>query len=652
MKPANRIFASNKCEWEKACAEKVFWGIGSILTIFAFRLKLDLASDGTIVRFDKSFQEYSIVWAFLVPILFCFYKFVSQINEEKKDRRNFFCCLLPALLFSFFIVMGYSYEKTSSWNLVVNRNSSQCLKALIAFSGYTIFFYYCISLMFYKMDFSNLFPEGQDNKIKIIGKYFRWLKQKPFITSFITLLILYIPFIIASYPAIFMGDTPSQIVQAYPECGQFFPPYTKNFVLEEGNYLNNHHPIVHTLLMHNFIQGGIKFFSSYNVGIFVYAMCQLVFMILAVAYLISFLIEIGLSEKWGCLLIFYYFISRRIQNYMFVVIKDVVFSAFVLIFIVSMFRIFFFDKRRYYLLLGISALGIILFRNDGRYMLIVSSVIIAILIKKFRKQLLISAMLVGLFGFVYSNIILPTFHIMPGSTREMLSVPFQQTARYLRESSTPVTQKEKDAISAILNYDVIIEKYNPELSDPVKETFNETADSEALKEYFKVYISMFFKHPSHYIQATMNNYYYYYYPGSRFTHHYTYASSSKFMEDANKRCEVLEMNFAYPKVLDKYRNTYETIMEGIAKLPIIASLISPATYNWCLILIVFYCIKNKSRKAIAVTVPLCVQLLICMVGPTNGWHFRYMFSIAICIPAVIILCLYIIKKEKNNMMVL
>ena len=137
MKPANRIFASNKCEWEKACAEKVFWGIGSILTIFAFRLKLDIASDGTIVRFDKSFQEYSIVWAFLVPILFCFYKFVSQINEEKKDRRNFFCCLLPALLFSFFIVMGYSYEKTSSWNLVVNRNSSQCLKALIAFSGDT-----------------------------------------------------------------------------------------------------------------------------------------------------------------------------------------------------------------------------------------------------------------------------------------------------------------------------------------------------------------------------------------------------------------------------------------------------------------------------------------------------------------------------------
>lgn len=90
MKPANRIFASNKCEWEKACAEKVFWGIGSILTIFAFRLKLDLASDGTIVRFDKSFQEYSIVWAFLVPILFCFYKFVSQINEEKKIGGIFF----------------------------------------------------------------------------------------------------------------------------------------------------------------------------------------------------------------------------------------------------------------------------------------------------------------------------------------------------------------------------------------------------------------------------------------------------------------------------------------------------------------------------------------------------------------------------------
>ena len=381
-----------------------------------------------------------------------------------------------------------------------------------------------------------------------------------------------------------------------------------------------------------------------------YALLQLVFMLVAVAYLISFLIEIGVSEKWVCLVLLYYFGSRRIQNYMFLITKDVIFSAFILIFIVSIIRIFLTGKKRYYLLFGISVLGSILFRNDGRYMLIVSFVIIAILNRQFRRRLLVCAVLVSLFSSVYSNIVLPTFHIMPGSTREMLSVPFQQTARYLRESSTSVTQKEKDAISAILDYDTIIEKYNAELADPVKETFNENADSDALKEYFKVYISLFLKHPSHYIQATMNNYYYYYYPGSRFTVHYTYTGkgSSKFMEDTNKRCEVLGMDFAYPKTLDKYRNKYESIMEGIARLPIIAVLISPATYSWCLILIVFYCIKNKNKKAIVVTVPLCVQLLICMVGPTNGWHFRYMFSIAVCMPAVIILCLYFIHCQYHD----
>ncbi len=631
-------------EMKKINLDKAFWFVGTILTIFAFQLKLDFASDGTVVSFAKSFREYSITCIFLVPVLFLFYQFVSQTNGLKKDKNKFFC-LLPALLFSFFMVMGYSYEKINSWNLVINSSNFQWLKALIAFSGYTIFFYYCISFMFYKIDSSNLFLGTQSKQIKIIEKYFKYLKQRPFVTSFITLLILYIPYIIASYPAIFMGDTPIQIVQAYPECGQFAPYYTKNFVLEEGNYLNNHHPIIHTLLIHGFIQGGSNFFSSYNAGIFMYALLQLVFMLVAVAYLISFLIEIGVSEKWVCLVLFYYFCSYKIQNYMFLVNKDVIFSAFVLIFIVSMIRIFLTGKRRYYLLFGISVLGIILFRNDGRYMLIVSFIIIGILNQQFRKRLLACAVLVSLFSVVYSNIVLPAFHIMPGSTREMLSVPFQQTARYLRESSTPVTQKEKDAIAAVLDYDIIIEKYNPELADPVKATFNEMADSDELKEYFKVYLSLFFKHPSHYIQATMNNYNCYYYPSSRLFH-YTYTGSRKAMDDANKKCEVLGMDFAHPKILDKYRNKYEAVMEGIARLPVIATLISPATYSWCLILVVFYCIKSKNKKAMAVTVPLCVQLLICMVGPTNGLNFRYIFSIALCMPVVIILCLYFIKKKK------
>ena len=83
----------------------------------------------------------------------------------------------------------------------------------------------------------------------------------------------------------------------------------------------------------------------------------------------------------------------------------------------------------------------------------------------------------------------------------MLSVPFQQTARYLREYPDDVTASEKKAINRILDYDVLAEKYNPELSDPVKITFRFRDDDNDPKldgymnDYFKAWFAMFRRHP-------------------------------------------------------------------------------------------------------------------------------------------------------------
>ena len=96
----------------------------------------------------------------------------------------------------------------------------------------------------------------------------------------------------------------------------------------------------------------------------------------------------------------------------------------------------------------------------------------------------------------------------------MLSVPFQQTARYVRDYADEVTEEERDAIDRVLDSDTIGEVDDPNISDPVKKTFNEDADSEDLKAYFKVWFQMFLKHPVCYIEATLNNYYGYFYMGN------------------------------------------------------------------------------------------------------------------------------------------
>ena len=48
-----------------------------------------------------------------------------------------------------------------------------------------------------------------------------------------------------------------------------------------------------------------------------------------------------------------------------------------------------------------------------------------------------------------------------------------------------MTPEEKEAISAILDYDNLAERYNPNLSDPVKATYNTDAGTDELLAYFR-----------------------------------------------------------------------------------------------------------------------------------------------------------------------
>ncbi len=624
---------------EHTSQQRIVSIICAILTVLAFRIKLDLTIEEQLtigkafVEFTKSFQSYDITVILLVLVLSYFYRYVSGLNGTKR------CNLFLACIFSAFMVLGESYDKTDSWNLVFNTINFQWLKVIIRFSGYAVFFFYCINLIFYKADNIHLNSFEFPKKNKVLIWYIKCLGKKPFITAFMTLFICYIPYMVVSYPGIAGYDMHIQIMQSYPEAGIYAPAYTQELFLKEGVYLNNHHPIVHTLLLHLFFEIGNIFFGSYNCGLFLFAMAQMIVLFLAIAIVVALMIEINVPVSKVCLVLLYYIISPRMQSYMFLVTKDVLFSAFSLMFLVVLFYMNQKCEKKHYVLFGISVLGVFWFRNDGKYLLILSFVIIAILVKNLRRVMLWSVLCLTLFSFFWSNILLPVCGVIPGSVREVLSIPFQQTARYVRDSSTPLTKDEEDAISAVLDYDIIADRYDPEVSDNVKSTYKNGASKEDLIRYFIVYVKMFFKHPSHYIQATFNNYYYYFYPGPRLSDYYGYHYSSSNFDKLNDKMKDFNINIYYPETFNDWRDIYEKLREGIARLPVVSVFVSAASYNWVLILLFFYCVQRGKKKGLALLVPLCIQLLISLAGPTNGWYFRYTYPIAVCLPATLFLCL-------------
>lgn len=607
--------------------------IGAFFMVTAYIINLDIQEGEN--RLELLFQSMSDLNIISLILYFCFFQLLKyafvQYKKNFTSIRERLCCWIPAGLFSGFMLLGYSYYCTNSWDLVFG-STFQLVKSIIAFIGYILLFWSCIVCLFHYIDQKDIKEKKERAGAvhRISGRYFGILEKRPFWTAFFTLFAVYIPYMIYSFPGIVSTDTRTQLQEVYMALSG------------SGDHLRNHHPVPHTLLLRFGTWLGERLFSSANTGLFLISLAQSLFLFAAIAWLIRLLVEKSVSNKVICLVMLYYVVSPRIRNYVFLLVKDAWFASFLLIYIVQLYR-FLTDslgdskvRKKHLALLIFSMAGVLFFRQDGIYLLALSCLAVLLTCRKKRK--LMGCLLTGtiLLSVLYGQVLLPAFQVSPTNTREMLSIPFQQTARYIRDAGEDVTEEERAAIDAILDYDSLAEKYNPNLSDPVKATFDKEAEPSALSDYFKVWFQMLWKHPDIYVQATMNNLYGYFYPGGYTTKVYDYETSAERMEKLNTELEQFGTDFSYPERFHNLRNSLESLREMIFQLPVLSALNLSAFYIWGLILWVFYCLKGKQKYDLLTTWPLLIVLLICMAGPAYGWYFRYMYSITICLPAVIL----------------
>lgn len=607
-------------------------GAAALLSMFALRINLDLQEgENSLLLLLDSLKSVDITDLIFLPLLFGFYRYVQKLEKTEEEKPG--CgpaCMIPAFLFSFFMVMGYSFYKTNSWDLVLGSRF-QFIKSTVAFLGWFFLFLFSIRWLFFRVDHLKTRHGEKAGSRGILRRYLDCLRKYPFRVSFLTLAVLYLPYMILSYPGILSTDSRRQIIEGY------------TYLHETGGHLKNHHPILHTLALSGLVSIGEGIFGSANAGVFLYSCAQAALMFAAVSWLVRLLAELELSDGFLTLPILYLILLPRNQNYMLLAVKDVWFAAFLMIYLTQLYRMATetFGRNphrfRHTLLFLLSALGVFFMRQDGMYLLLLTSLAAVILNPKHRKWWVLFG--VGMLGFslLYQSVILPGLGISPSSRREMLSIPFQQTARYVRDAGDEVTDEERDAISAILDYENLGTLYNPNLSDPVKGTFDDDASSEELSEYFRVWFQMLLKRPDIYVQATMNNLYGYFYPNGYAANGYDYGKSAEQMEKLGEALgEEYGFSVSYPSSLDGAREGYENLRERIYLLPGLSALLNPACYVWSLLLWFSWCVRKREKTAILMTVPLMIFLLICMAGPAYGWYFRYLYSLAACLPAAII----------------
>lgn len=570
--------------------------------------------------------------------LLSFRKFLYPSPGQYK-KADWLCMGFLSFLFSFSMVFGESFYLEGSWNMVLG-SSETILKSTLKGIGYFVFFFLCFYIGWHFVAYPKAMIQDESSKFRIL----RWIDDHPFLSTWVCFLVLYLPYFIAFYPGIMMGDTGDMIAQGYN-----LPENSSNHLnmLDPNVTLNQHHPVIYTLFIHICMVVGHAIFHDWNAALFVATALQTCIIISVYGFCISELKSLGVARKWRLMVLIYFLFAPGVRNWIFVLTKDVLYATMLLLFIICFYRVIRQDYKQYHIVyMTVACVFSLLFRHDGKYLFSIVFLVTAICKRECRKRCIPAIPLILIGMHLYSSVFLPSFGITPGSRRELLSIPFQQTARYL--GSVPdeeITDEERSAISAILDYDLIKEKYEAEKSDNVKNTFNESATPEQMKEYFRVWYAMFRKHPGIYIQATMNNAYDYFYPGE-LAGCYTSSSSQMNIDSVNKNYPSMKFDFHYNSLagLRKLLECYDIFFV----FPITSLLLTPAFFTWSVLICGLVSLRRRNWDTLCVWLPLLMVILICVASPVNGWYFRYLYPVGVALPVVFALHVLSLGRQHDE----
>ena len=535
----------------------------------------------------------------------------------ERDWRRTVCCLIPALLFAVFSVIGFCFAMDSTPERLY-ASKMNLLKAIGAFWGYVLFFYAGLQGFFRALTaHGNHLDEGSIEKTRGYGGL---LIRRPFQTAFLTLLIGYLPYMIASWPALFMGDCQTIIPQCFGEAP-----------------LTTHHPVPYTLFLCSVLKTGKELLHSWNAGAFIFAMMQTLFFLAAMAYSVQVLIrKAGCSWKWAVALEGYYMASPRISNCMFVITKDVWYAACLLLFGLAVFCLLKDGwTRKNTIQLALSAAGILIFRKDGFYVLMLSFLIYLLFNRKLRKGMPAYLIAVLCLHLLFNQVIYPAAGIEKGSIKEMLSIPLQQTARCAKYLGDSLTEEEKNEILDLFFFDSIEEMgatYDPSLVDYIKFRFPEQVDGETLNRYLHLWAEMGLKYPATYLNAFINNYFEYVYPGCIFMQ-CSYEWSETCFGRVN---EKIGSDFHYPAILNGFRRGLEMVREQIFETYPFRLINMPGMTTWFLLIWASWLIYSRKTEHLMLAVPLFVVMLICFASPCNGYYCRYQYPLLPYLPWAIL----------------
>ena len=444
------------------------------------------------------------------------------------------------------------------------------------------------------------------NLASIIQKF----ERHPFICSWITIFTSWMPTAFIKYPGGLGYDAYFQIEEYFG-----FAPLAHKYW-----------PVASSVFMGAMVDLGHKLFGSLDAGLFCLTLVQAAACSAILAYSLSAGKELQIPRRWRCFMLFLYSIAPIYYSQCTSIIKDMIYTCLVVLLIVLLARNLFKDHFSMidYGCLTFTSFLVCIFRSNGISIILLGLLVLLIhnLFSTPKRWPLCWALMgaTGLFC-AYSWFISHAIDLPKDGIKEGLSLPFQQTAHYVKEYGHEVTAQEREAINAVLDYEALPSIYDCLLSNNVKATYR--GDSNKLPAYFKIWIAQFLRHPAAYLESPVAN------TGGFF---YVDAESMWTCSDPgnwNKLIYTYEPSVFFVRLKALCLNATECL----ARMPLFNLINSVATSIFITLGLALECLRQKNWKMLFLLLPSIMGILTCVASPTfyNG-GIRYAFPIVYALP--------------------
>ena len=408
-------------------------------------------------------------------------------NKIKNNKFYFLCKIVLSLIFAFTIMLDSMlvFQGQIYGTLEQIHFTQLELKNILIFILSVFVTYIALSIFEIIVDkLEKAIYTQKQRKTQNIKVYF---------IVFLVILIAWLPYILSYFPGGIYADTMDAIRQITGE-----KPW------------NNNNPILYTFILKIFVSIG----NSMQLGFELFTIAQVLAMACVIAYLIYWLYKKNVSIKYLVLVTFYFAIFSLIPIYAISIWKDTPFCIALLLYIILIAETIYQDGKNLekkstiiqYLILMILVCSL---RNNGIYIIVTTTIILAIIYRKRITNKLKAFCIVQALGIITIYIIQGPIYAKCGFESKFigsLGIPLQQMYYVIADNGN-ITEEQKDFFENVYSIEKIKERYNPCIVDKINWAtgFNYTYIEEHRKEVINIWFDMFLKNPKSYVKAYLLN---------------------------------------------------------------------------------------------------------------------------------------------------